>query len=123
MARAAMICSAPGCPEPAAYRGRCREHASEHEARQRRAVPTKVLERTAEERRRRSQAVAAHRRRFGDWCPGWGRPPHEATDLTAQHVDALVLGGRADQPLGVLCRSCNSRHGLAARRRMEQAFE
>lgn len=123
MARAAVICSAPGCPEPSTHRGRCKVHAAENDARQRRTVPTKILGATHAERQRREGAVRDHRRRFGDWCPGWGRPPHEATDLTAQHVDALVLGGHADQPLGVLCRACNSRHGLAARRQMEQAFE
>ena len=35
---------------------------------------------------------------------------HMATDLTAQHGDALVEGGDAGQVLTVLCRACNSRH-------------
>lgn len=122
MARAGQICSQPGCPEPVAYRGRCRGHAAEHDARQKRTVPTKILGRGIEERQRRARAVAEHRRRFGNWCPGWGRAPHEATDLTAQHSHALALAGAPDQPLSALCRSCNSRHGLAVRRRLERAF-
>lgn len=35
---------------------------------------------------RRAAAVKAHRAQFGDWCPGWQRPPHDATDLTADHI-------------------------------------
>lgn len=52
-------------------------------------------------------AVDAHRREFGDWCPGYGVPPHPSNDLTADHVDPRQPGGR----LVVRCRSCNSRKG------------
>lgn len=52
-------------------------------------------------------AVAEHRAKFGDWCPGYGRAGHESVDLTADHVVARRPGGR----LVVLCRSCNSRKG------------
>ena len=38
-------------------------------------------------------------------CPGYGRDPHPAADLTSDH--------RADGTLGVLCRSCNGRKGNA----------
>ena len=53
------------------------------------------------------EAVAAHRAIHGDWCPGWGVPPHASSDLTADHVTARLVGGR----LVVLCRSCNGRKG------------
>lgn len=117
MARAATICAKPGCPHTASYRGLCRGHAQLEERGQKQTVPTKNIGRSYEERRRRAQAVEAHRARFGDICPGFGRPPHPATDLTAQHATALVLGGAQDQPLMVLCRACNSRHGVLARNR------
>src|SRR6185369_6298715 len=69
---------------------------------------------TAAERQRRAQAVAEHRATFGDWCPGWHRAPHPEGDLTADHLDAVARGGAEDQPLIVMCRSCNSSKGHAA---------
>lgn len=57
---------------------------------------------------RRAKAVAEHRAQFGDWCPGYNRPPHLSTDLTADHPIAVARGGAEDQPLTVLCRPCNS---------------
>lgn len=60
------------------------------------------------ERQRRAQAVADHRAQHGDWCPGWHRPGHTATDLTADHVIAVAAGGTEHGELQVLCRSCNS---------------
>lgn len=53
------------------------------------------------------QAIAQHRAIHGDWCPGWRRPPHPATDLTADHTQPRSL----DAGLRVLCRSCNSARG------------
>ena len=116
MARAGLICSEVGCPEPAVYRGRCRAHATEAERREKRTTPTKIAGKSTAERRRRARAVAQWKQRYGNVCPGYGRPPHEADDLTAQHAAALALGGSVDQALVVLCRECNSRHGLAVRR-------
>lgn len=70
---------------------------------------------TARERARRAGAVAIHRRRHGDWCPGWGRDAHDVSEwsgpLTAEHAHAVAAGGSEGQPLTVLCRSCNSRKG------------
>lgn len=60
---------------------------------------------------RRAQAVAQHRQAHGDWCPGWQRPAHQATDLTADHPHAVAAGGDERQALAVLCRSCNSAKG------------
>lgn len=117
VARASTVCAVPGCPHPSHARGYCRTHASISDKRQRATVPTKILGARTEERRRRARAVESWRQRFGNVCPGYGRPPHPAADLTAQHSHALVLGGEVDQPLTVLCRSCNSRHGLEARHR------
>jgi 5-methylcytosine-specific restriction protein A len=53
------------------------------------------------------EAVAAHRATHGDWCPGWRRPPHPATDLTADHIDPRSLAAG----IRILCRGCNSRRG------------
>jgi 5-methylcytosine-specific restriction endonuclease McrA len=63
-----------------------------------------------EERQRRAEAVEAWRRRHGDWCPGWQRPPHATADLTADHVLPRSQGGEGG-PLRVLCRACNARRG------------
>lgn len=52
------------------------------------------------------ETVAAHRSELGNWCPGFGVPAHEASDLTADHVVAGSTGR-----LVVLCRSCNARKG------------
>ena len=60
------------------------------------------------ETRRRAQAVAHHRAVHGDWCPGWRRPPHHSTDLTADHRTPVAAGGSEQGQLAVLCRSCNS---------------
>ena len=53
--------------------------------------------------------VMEHRKQYGDWCPGWGVPAHEAHDLTADHVVPYAVSGDTHGPLGVLCRSCNGR--------------
>lgn len=53
-------------------------------------------------------AVSAHRATVGDWCPGYRRPAHAASDLTAEHGVPISRGGVVD---GVLCRSCNSSKG------------
>lgn len=42
---------------------------------------------------------------YGDWCPGYRREAHAATDLTLDHVIAGTLAGGTQ----VLCRSCNDR--------------
>jgi 5-methylcytosine-specific restriction protein A len=61
------------------------------------------------EQARRASVVAAHRLRFGAWCPGWGVAPHPAEDLTADHVVAVAAGGTESGELSVLCRACNGR--------------
>lgn len=67
------------------------------------------------ERTRRAAAVAAHRARHGDWCPGWGkRAAHQVVApniLTADHIDAVGAGGAEGGAYIVRCRSCNSARG------------
>ena len=64
----------------------------------------------------RRAAVAAHVAEHGHVCPGWGRPPHDALDLTADHVTARSnpAGPGETGDLAVLCRSCNARKGAAS---------
>jgi len=64
---------------------------------------------TSAERTRRAAAVTAWVNANGWVCPGWHRDPHPSRDLTADHTLAVAAGGSEDGPLGVLCRSCNSR--------------
>jgi 5-methylcytosine-specific restriction protein A len=64
---------------------------------------------TREWMERSKRELAAWRRRYGDWCPGYRRPAHQTADLTLDHVVPLALGGAPDGPTQVLCRSCNTR--------------
>jgi predicted kinase len=57
---------------------------------------------------RRHDTVRAWVERNGWVCPGWQRERHPATDLTADHIDPLGLGGPQGGELAVLCKSCNS---------------
>ena len=99
---------------------RCRKHQAARDRYQRRTVPTKIH--GDRDRKRRKAAVDAHRERFGNWCPGFGRPPHHAaTDLTADHIHEMQDGGAPDGPLTVLCRSCNSRKAQATQTRLRRA--
>lgn len=111
------VCSVPGCgamqPGP-----RCRTHQAAQDRYQRRTVPTKIY--VDRDRKRRKAAVDAHRARHGDWCPGFGRPAHAATDLTADHIVEMQEGGSPDGALGVLCRSCNSRKAQATQTRLRR---
>jgi 5-methylcytosine-specific restriction protein A len=68
------------------------------------------------ERSRRAETVRVHREVAGDWCPGWNRPAHQATDLTAEHPVEVAAGGAEGQEHVVLCRSCNSSKGGRIRR-------
>lgn len=116
MARAPRICSIHDCPDTVTRLNRCRRHASELDKHQRRTTPTKIHE--PRDRRRRATAVRKHRAQHGNWCPGYKREPHAATDLTAEHIDPVAEGGAWDGDLAVWCRSCNSRHGAETRNRL-----
>ncbi|NWO17425.1 MAG: hypothetical protein HLX46_11490 [Corynebacterium sp.] len=111
MAYAGTICSEHGCPNFAVKRGRCNKHLAAHNTRRAKNTPTNIDRARPGQRRRRAEAVRQWRAQHGDWCPGYKREPHAATDLTAEHIapvaDTLTSGG----VLTVLCRSCNSRHG------------
>lgn len=104
------VCAEPGCPDWSERNGRCLAHARSVSRQQARTVPTKVA-RTYAVQKRRAEAVRRHRAVHGAWCPGWGVPAHEATDLTADDPVAIANGGDPMQPLQILCRSCNSRKG------------
>lgn len=65
-------------------------------------------------RRKSRAAVTRHRRKHGDWCPGYLVAPHRSTDLTASHPIALATGGPLLQEPIVECRACNSRRGTRA---------
>ncbi|MEX1155873.1 MAG: HNH endonuclease signature motif containing protein, partial [Chloroflexota bacterium] len=63
-----------------------------------------------------ARVLRAWRGEHGDWCPGFQRPAHAASDLTVDHVVPLAVGG-APFDIGncaVLCRSCNSSKGASA---------
>lgn len=62
-----------------------------------------------------ARVIARHRGQHGNWCSGYGRNPHPASDLTVDHVVPLAAGGAPLDPgnLAVLCRSCNSTKGAS----------
>ena len=62
-----------------------------------------------------ARVISRHRGQYGNWCPGYGRDPHPAIDLTADHVVPLAAGGAPFDPanVAVLCRSCNSTKGAS----------
>src|SRR6266542_1676800 len=67
---------------------------------------------THAERKRRAATVDAWRQRYGEWCPGWGEPPHPTSPrnpLTADHVIPVAVSSDEDGTLTVLCRRCNGR--------------
>ncbi len=60
-----------------------------------------------------ARVLRAWRGEHGNWCPGYLRDAHPASDLTVDHVVPLAAGG-APLDIGncaVLCRSCNSTKG------------
>lgn len=103
------VCAEPGCPA-LVTKGRCQQH---------RTYSPTYHERDWAEQQRRAATVAAWIAEHGHWCPGYGVPPHESHDLTAEHVTAVANGG-GKGPLAVLCRVCNSRKGA---RTVEQVSE
>jgi 5-methylcytosine-specific restriction protein A len=62
-----------------------------------------------------ARVLRAWRGEHGNWCPGYNRPAHPASDLTVDHVVPLTTGG-APFDVGntaVLCPSCNSTKGAS----------
>jgi 5-methylcytosine-specific restriction enzyme A len=89
---------------------------------ERRKNATRPGERTYAEQQRRRRTVAAHRATVGDWCPGvpeLGRPAHPATNLSADHIVEVAVGGPEDGPLVVRCVPCNSARSAGVRRRVD----
>ena len=87
---------------------RCTEH-----ARQSNRGRHNALYNTQAWQRLSARVLRAWRGEHGDWCPGYQRPAHGASDLTVDHVVPLAAGG-APFDIGntaVLCRSCNSTKG------------
>jgi hypothetical protein len=74
----------------------------------------------AHERERRRRAVADHRARVGDWCPGvpeLRRGAHPAANLSADHAVEVAAGGDPAGPLVVRCVPCNSARSANVTRR------
>ena len=90
--------------------GRCAAHP-------RRSSPSRhsAVYRTRAWRRLSACVLRAWRGERGDWCPGFRRPAHRASDLTVDHVVPLAAGGAPFEVANthVLCRSCNSSKGAS----------
>jgi 5-methylcytosine-specific restriction enzyme A len=71
-----------------------------------------------------ARVLRAWRGQYGNWCPGYGRDAHPASDLTVDHVVPLAAGGAPLDiaNLTVLCRSCNSTKGDGTRARSAGAM-
>jgi len=91
---------------------RCTEHARpSNRSRHNALYSTRAWQRLG------ARVLRAWRGRHGNWCPGYLRDSHPASDLTVDHVVPLSAGGA---PLdiancAVLCRSCNSTKGDGSR--------
>ena len=105
MPRAPKACAAAGCDERVVGRVYCVTHTLPNRS------PSDGARAVRTERRRRAEAVSAWVAVNGWVCPGWERPEHASTDLTAAHSTAVAKGG-AGSALFVLCRSCNARQGV-----------
>lgn len=108
------VCSTPGCPDFATGLGKCDVCRSKTNRHRHRTTPTKRA-RTSKVAEHRRTAVREWRAEHGDWCPGWNKPGHRATDLTADDPTPIAHGGDPMQTLRVLCRSCNSARGARER--------
>jgi 5-methylcytosine-specific restriction enzyme A len=62
-----------------------------------------------------ARVLRAWRGQHGNWCPGYQRNAHGASDLTVDHVMPLAAGGAPFDiaNCAVLCRSCNSTKGAS----------
>jgi 5-methylcytosine-specific restriction enzyme A len=87
---------------------RCTEHARQsNRSRHNALYGTRAWQRLS------ARVLRAWRGEHGNWCPGYQRDAHPASDLTVDHVVPLAAGG-APFDIGncaVLCRSCNSTKG------------
>jgi 5-methylcytosine-specific restriction protein A len=89
---------------------RCTEHARQsNRSRHNALYSTRAWQRLS------ARVLRAWRGEHGDWCPGYGRPAHAASDLTVDHVVPLAAGGEPFDiaNTSVLCRSCNSTKGAS----------
>jgi 5-methylcytosine-specific restriction protein A len=87
---------------------RCTEHARQSDRSRHNALyGTRAWQRLS------ARVLRAWRGEHGNWCPGYERPAHRASDLTADHVVPLAAGGAPFDiaNTSVLCRSCNSSKG------------
>ncbi len=89
---------------------RCTDH-----ARQSNRGRHNALYSTRSWQRLSARVLRAWRGEHGDWCPGYQRATHQASDLTVDHVVPLAAGGApfAIDNTAVLCRSCNSTKGAS----------
>ncbi len=87
---------------------RCAAHAREsYRSRHNALYNTRAWQRLS------ARVLRGWRGEHGNWCPGYQRDAHTASDLTVDHVVPLAAGG-APFDIGncaVLCRSCNSTKG------------
>jgi 5-methylcytosine-specific restriction protein A len=98
------------CGKPA-QGNRCELHRrSKHDAMNRPTAPNPAYD--SAWRKVVRKVVTNHVLTHGWNCPGYGRAPHPATDLTGDHVVSLADGGASTAAnVRILCRSCNSRKG------------
>ena len=90
--------------------GRCAEHArASNRSRHNTLYSTRAWQRLS------ARVLRAWRGQHGNWCPGYQRVAHPASDLTVDHLVPLAVGGAPLDigNLAVLCRSCNSTKGAS----------
>ena len=105
--RACPKCRKRGCSDPS-HKPRDFAHMGP------RRVPR---DRSWKERKRRSDFIADHRNRYGNWCPVCGDQDVHAdgkrVHLWADHITPVALGGDEHGPLRAMCSRCQSKQGRA----------
>ncbi len=92
---------------------RCTEHARQsNRSRHNGLYSTRAWQRLS------ARVLRSWRGEHGNWCPGYDRPAHRASDLTVDHVVPLAAGGAPFDiaNTSVLCRACNSTKGASTDR-------
>jgi 5-methylcytosine-specific restriction protein A len=87
---------------------RCNDHARQsNRSRHNALYSTRAWQRLS------ARVLRAWRGERGNWCPGYQRPAHRASDLTVDHIVPLAAGGAPFDiaNTSVLCRPCNSTKG------------
>ena len=108
--RVAKLCTTPGCPHPATYRGKCDDHKRERERVRNQRQESRAIYQSAQWKRLRTLILSAHPQ--CEWYMNDGDRlmlcPRDATDV--DHIVPIEEGGAPwdEENLQALCHSHHS---------------